>query len=167
MLLLVPLLLMSDGSLIGFGQNNYGQLLHCTTGHYFTPITVGSGLSGVADLDGTWYSSSVLLSNGSLKIYGYNDYGQLGVGTRDVDVHCSASTPNIPRVRTVRVLPFPDVAYAGEDVSLCKENHPFMELGTPYCRNVTATYAWTPATGLSSTTHGQSCFKYYGTCLRR
>jgi alpha-tubulin suppressor-like RCC1 family protein len=77
------LALKSDGTLWAWGRNNYGQLGTGTTTDSNTPVKVSevSGLSGVQAIDGGFYHSLALKSDGTLWAWGYNKYSQLGAGT--------------------------------------------------------------------------------------
>ena len=71
---------LNDGSLKCWGANNYGQLgLGSTTG-YFTPQSVflGTGRTAVSVSAGVQHTCAVL-DDGSLKCWGMNNYGQLGI----------------------------------------------------------------------------------------
>src|SRR6056300_548976 len=73
----------TDGTLHGFGLNNYGQL----TGSnrvYRTPILINGGsLSGKNVSSVAWgaYNTMVIATDGTLHGFGYNGSGQLGDGT--------------------------------------------------------------------------------------
>jgi len=73
--------LLSGGSVLCWGANGTGQLGNsATTGPEPTPIAV-SGLTGATAVsvgDGTACS---LFSGGTVRCWGYNEYGQLGDGT--------------------------------------------------------------------------------------
>jgi alpha-tubulin suppressor-like RCC1 family protein len=75
----------TDGSLHGFGYNNYGQLGDGT--QYTTrlsPVLINGGsLSGksVSSVACGAYHTMVIATDGSLHGFGYNGYGNLGDGT--------------------------------------------------------------------------------------
>jgi alpha-tubulin suppressor-like RCC1 family protein len=83
------LALKSDGTVWAWGQNQNGQLGDDTTSDSNTPVQVkgpkgpnGEGfLSGVQAIDGGFYHSLALKSNGTVWAWGYNKYRQLGDGT--------------------------------------------------------------------------------------
>lgn len=73
--------LMSDGTVRAWGSNGYGQLGNGTTIDSSTPVQV-TGLTGAQSLS-TAESGSVyaLMSDGTVRAWGNNRYGQLGNGT--------------------------------------------------------------------------------------
>lgn len=73
--------LMSDGSINVWGANYAGQLGNNSTIDSSTPITV-AGLGGTATKIATGYCHTVaLLSDGTIRTWGYNGQGALGNGT--------------------------------------------------------------------------------------
>src|SRR3989344_2420291 len=93
------LALKSDGTVWAWGRNNYGQLGDGTTTQRTLPIQV-SGLSAVSAIRAsstgdlfspTAYFSMALKSDGTVWVWGRNNYGQLGNGTTDSSAH---STPS-------------------------------------------------------------------------
>ncbi len=77
---------MLDGSVRTWGYNVYGQIGNGTTGGgglcacIPTPTTILSG-SGAQAATANYYESMVLLSDGTLRGWGYNRYGELGDGS--------------------------------------------------------------------------------------
>ena len=84
--------LISTGAVKCWGDNDFGQLGDGTTNDSSTPVAV-SGIDGVTakataisvggystDAGGGYYSCA-LLSNGAVKCWGYNEWGELGDGT--------------------------------------------------------------------------------------
>ena len=77
---------LDNGSLKCWGRNYYGELgIGGTTGYgvqYTTPQTVdlGTGRTAVSVSLGQRHTCAVL-DDGSLKCWGYNGYGQLGIGS--------------------------------------------------------------------------------------
>jgi alpha-tubulin suppressor-like RCC1 family protein len=75
------LALLSDGTIKAWGLNDYGQLGNGTTINSIIPISVSSINNAIlisASLEG---HSLALLSDGTIKSWGKNDYGQLGNNT--------------------------------------------------------------------------------------
>ncbi|WP_302186543.1 dockerin type I domain-containing protein, partial [uncultured Ruminococcus sp.] len=70
-----------DGSLYMWGDNNYGQLGNGSSGNYeksVSPIKIMENVAAVSLGD---YHSAAITKDGSLYMWGYNNYGQLGNGT--------------------------------------------------------------------------------------
>lgn len=78
------LALLDDGTVRAWGYNTYGQLGDGTTIHRSTPVPV-AGLADVTAIAAGGYEREghglALLSDGSVRTWGYNHYGQLGDGT--------------------------------------------------------------------------------------
>ncbi|MBI2806017.1 MAG: Ig-like domain-containing protein [Planctomycetes bacterium] len=75
------LALLSNGTVWAWGYNNSGELGDGTSTNRSTPVQV-SGLTGVVAIAGGGIEFSLALkSDGTLRAWGANDYGQLGDGT--------------------------------------------------------------------------------------
>ncbi len=74
------LALMVDGTVKAWGYNNYGQLGLGDTTNRSTPTTVTSLPGGVRQLSGGFSFSLALMEDGRISAWGYNNYGQLGLG---------------------------------------------------------------------------------------
>jgi alpha-tubulin suppressor-like RCC1 family protein len=76
------LALCSDGTVVAWGQNTYGQLGDGSKTNSSVPVAVSSagGLSGktVSGIAAGYYHNLVQCSDGSLVAWGRNNYGQLG-----------------------------------------------------------------------------------------
>ncbi len=70
----------SSGAMQCWGNNFLGQLGDGSTTNRFTPVQVTGLDTGVAGLGAGHYFSCGLMSNGELRCWGSNYYGQLGVG---------------------------------------------------------------------------------------
>ncbi|MDI1447998.1 PLAT/LH2 domain-containing protein [Polyangium sp. 6x1] len=78
------LALMENGSMMAWGANNFGQLGDDTTTTPTKAVEVSHlsklGLRAKAISAGTWQSLA-LLEDGTVRAWGRNDYGQLGIGS--------------------------------------------------------------------------------------
>jgi alpha-tubulin suppressor-like RCC1 family protein len=70
------LALKSDGTLYGFGENEFGQLGDGTREPRNKPVQV-KGIANVIDFDTSISHSAAVTSDGSVWVWGLNDYGQL------------------------------------------------------------------------------------------
>jgi alpha-tubulin suppressor-like RCC1 family protein len=71
--------LKSDGSVVSWGWNGYGQLGNGTFSD--TTVPVPASVSGVTAVSTSGYHVVALKGDGSVVTWGHNDYGQLGNGT--------------------------------------------------------------------------------------
>ena len=74
------LALMSNGTVMAWGENNYGQCGNGSGTDCLLPVPV-QGLTNVAAISGGWETTLALLSNGTVMAWGYNVNGELGDGT--------------------------------------------------------------------------------------
>lgn len=71
----------SDGTVLAWGSNQYGQLGDDTNSNKSTPIVV-PGVAGIVAVSGNEYHSLALKSDGTMLAWGLNGFGQLGDGTQ-------------------------------------------------------------------------------------
>ncbi|MFP3670697.1 regulator, partial [Priestia sp. SIMBA_032] len=74
------LALKTNGTLWGWGRNNYGQLGDGTTTAKTIPVQIGTATNWKS-IDAGDHHSIGTKTNGMLWGWGYNQYGQLGDGT--------------------------------------------------------------------------------------
>jgi alpha-tubulin suppressor-like RCC1 family protein len=84
--------LLSDGTVRSVGNNLSGQLGDGTHGHVKSFTVAVSSVSGCTAIAGGVYHSLFLLSDGTVKSVGYNEYGQLGLGLPPSPPYHFAST---------------------------------------------------------------------------
>ncbi len=72
----------ASGNLYAWGRNNYGQLGIGNTTDQYTPVvvTLPSGVTSWTAVAGGFYHSLAIGSDGNLYAWGFNGYGQLGIG---------------------------------------------------------------------------------------
>ncbi|QDF07716.1 Ig-like domain-containing protein [Myxococcus xanthus] len=80
------LVLMEDGTVRAFGNNQNGQLGDGTTVSRDYPVVV-SGLTDVVKVIGGSMHSAALQRDGTVWVWGRNNYGNLGTGVVDGDSH--------------------------------------------------------------------------------
>jgi len=73
------LALLSNGTVMAWGENEHGELGDGNTSNSDVPVAV-KGLKGVTAIAAGGEHSLALLSNGTLMAWGSNEYGQLGIG---------------------------------------------------------------------------------------
>ena len=71
--------LLSNGSVLCWGYNVYGQLGIGNTTNMYSPVFV-NGITTATAISLGGSNACALLSNGSVMCWGSNDYGQLGIG---------------------------------------------------------------------------------------
>jgi alpha-tubulin suppressor-like RCC1 family protein len=73
--------LTSSGGLKCWGHNLHGRLGDGTTIERHTPVDVSRLTNGLSAVAAGWNHTCALTTTGSVKCWGYNEYGQLGDGT--------------------------------------------------------------------------------------
>ena len=73
----------TDGTLWSWGYSPFGQLGHNNTTSYSSPVQVGSLTNWLEIAAGCYYHSLAIKTDGTLWAWGYNNNGQLGIGTSD------------------------------------------------------------------------------------
>ncbi|MBI5207101.1 MAG: Ig-like domain-containing protein, partial [Candidatus Firestonebacteria bacterium] len=76
------LALKNDGTVLTWGNNDFGQLGDGTTAERHNPVQV-SGLTGITAIAGGGWHSIALKNDSTVWAWGSNDYGQLGDGTKE------------------------------------------------------------------------------------
>ncbi|PVE77738.1 RCC1-like domain-containing protein [Microbacterium testaceum] len=95
--------LMSDGSVRAWGYNTTGQVGDGSATSRLTPVQVVGLTSGVTQVAASGFSSYALLSDGSVRAWGYNNDGELGDGTqteRRTPVQVSGLTAGVTQIAT-------------------------------------------------------------------
>jgi alpha-tubulin suppressor-like RCC1 family protein len=89
--------LLQDGAVKDWGDNYFGELGNgtattTTTCRCLGPVSV-SGLSGVKSIAMGSFHGMALLSDGTVRAWGYNAHGQLGIGSATGPEECVESKP--------------------------------------------------------------------------
>lgn len=106
------LALKNDGTLYGFGENNFGQLGDGTLETRLTPVQVSS-ITDVVDFDTSSSHSIAVTGDGSVWVWGLNDYGQLKESDHK-DILAPIKVEGLPYIQEVR---------AGNRYSLVLDRH--------------------------------------------
>lgn len=96
--------LLTDGTVRAWGANQFGQCGDGSMMDRSSPVTVMANsttpLSGVTQIAGGYSSGHALMSDGTVKSWGANDYGQLGDGSGSTRVYATnvveANDPDNP-----------------------------------------------------------------------
>ncbi|MDQ3980108.1 MAG: hypothetical protein M3314_11225, partial [Actinomycetota bacterium] len=88
----------TEGAVLAWGWNGYGQLGDGTTTERHLPVVV-RGLSAVRTVSAGWLHSLAVLADGTVRAWGWNAVGQLGDGT-STDRHTPVPIPRLTDVRS-------------------------------------------------------------------
>ena len=77
--------ILSDGTLMGWGLNNFNQIHSTNNSDVLAPTPV-YGLTGVVDVAITTYSVCALINTGGVKCWGVGLYGQVGNGSGNATI---------------------------------------------------------------------------------
>ena len=89
----------AGGTAVGWGDNSYGQLTGPESSE--SPPAPANGLSGVAQLAAGGYHSLAVMTDGTVRAWGYNFEGQLGIGDDSGPETCVAPSTCSTNVLTV------------------------------------------------------------------
>ncbi|MBM2834368.1 MAG: Branched-chain amino acid transporter, amino acid-binding protein [Candidatus Brocadiaceae bacterium] len=91
----------NDGTLWAWGDNEYGQLGNGkTTDSHEKPVQV-SGISDVVAVAGGMYHSIALKSDGTVWTWGWNNFGQLGNGTKGTNEYIPIQVNDLSNVTAI------------------------------------------------------------------
>jgi len=95
------LALLGDGTVMAWGEDNYGELGNGVfQAKQQTPVSVG-GLSGVTAVSAGGQDSAALLSSGSVMTWGIDNWGQLGDGASGSPSALPVSVTGVHRVAAI------------------------------------------------------------------
>jgi len=86
---------LKGGKLKCWGYNYYGAVGDGSTTDRRTPKQVDGLTSGVKSVSAGGYHTCALLTNGKVKCWGYNPYGEIGNGTSGNEFHTPRTVSNI------------------------------------------------------------------------
>jgi alpha-tubulin suppressor-like RCC1 family protein len=90
------LALLSNGTVLAWGYNGYGQLGDGSIEESSTPVTV-SGIANAIQVAASTEHSLALLAVGRVMAWGENGYGDLGTGSNEGPEECPFSCSKVPR----------------------------------------------------------------------
>jgi alpha-tubulin suppressor-like RCC1 family protein len=92
----------SDGSLYGWGENDYGQLANGTTDNVSTPTQI-SGLTGPVNSIAAGTTDAVAaMADGTVETWGDNVFGNLGTG--DTSNHVQSTPVVVPGLTNIKAV---------------------------------------------------------------
>jgi hypothetical protein len=151
--------LLADGTVRTFGQNNNGQLGINNTTQQNAPVQVWGISSSATAVAGGPRNTAVILSNGTVRTFGANTNGQLGVNdttqrntpvtvlnitTATLTFLTSASTPAVTGflLSTAAIITYPFIQFPALNLGPVTYPQYQLELTTEYARKLT-TSTWT------------------------
>ena len=108
------LVLLSNGTIKSWGKNNHGQLGDNTTNNSLSTAIDVIGISNAIGIAAGMYSSMALLSNGTIKMWGRNQSGQLGINsiiTQNLPVSVYTSSTDTTPLSNVKLLTTSQISY--------------------------------------------------------
>jgi alpha-tubulin suppressor-like RCC1 family protein len=93
------LILKSDGTVLAWGQNNYGQLGIGNTIDQLSPVIIPE-LTNVKQVVVGNYQTFALMEDGTVKAWGYNLTGQLGIENK-LNQYSPITVPNLINVKQI------------------------------------------------------------------
>ena len=87
------LFLSNSSQVYGFGGNQQGELGLGTISQFVSPPQMIPFLNNVSDIYTGYFHSIVITNNGSVYCFGYNNYGQLGLGDLIYNMYTNIESP--------------------------------------------------------------------------
>jgi alpha-tubulin suppressor-like RCC1 family protein len=97
------LALRTDGTILSWGNNQFGQLGNGGTSPYVATPTIIPGLSNVVAIAAGFWTSMAIKSDGTVVAWGYNQDGEVGIGTFTTAVPTPTPVPGLSGITAVAV----------------------------------------------------------------
>jgi alpha-tubulin suppressor-like RCC1 family protein len=146
------LALLVDGSVVSWGDNEYGQLGDESTNASNVPVAV-AGLSGVKAIAAGGNHSLALLNNGTVMAWGDNESGQLGNGTT-TDSEVPVAIKGLTGVKAISAGGAHSLALLNNGTVMAWGENESGQLGTGGTKSSTTPVAIKGLTGVSAISAG-------------
>jgi alpha-tubulin suppressor-like RCC1 family protein len=146
------LALLANGSVVAWGNNEFGQLGDGTQATRSVPVAV-AGLSGVTAVAAGANHSLALMSNGTVMAWGSNEFGQLGNGSV-LDSETPVMVKGLTGVRAIAAGASHSLALMSNGTVMAWGNNELGELGTGSVKSSTVPVAVKGLTGVSAISAG-------------
>jgi alpha-tubulin suppressor-like RCC1 family protein len=150
------LALLSNGTIMGWGEDKYGELGNGSTSREEAPVAV-SRLSGVSAISAGGEHSLALLSNGTVMAWGEDKFGELGDGSAGESSDVPVAVSGLSQIQGISAGGAHDLAF-GEGVPTVLGVSPAVG---PLTGNTTVTITGTDFTGATAVRFGTIAAKSF------